>query len=93
MSPEQGTGKILDGRSDLYSLGVIFYEMLTGKRLYNAENAVALVYKHLHDNIPILPTHLSAYQDLLDRAVAKSPSDRFATASRLLEYLDERFGS
>jgi eukaryotic-like serine/threonine-protein kinase len=91
MSPEQGTGKILDGRSDLYSLGVIFYEMLTGKRLYNAENAVALVYKHLHDNIPILPRNLSEYQQLLDRAVAKSPNDRFMTASHLLSYIDEHF--
>ena len=92
MSPEQGTGKILDGRSDLYSLGVIFYEMLTGKRLYNADNAVALVYKHLHDTIPILARHLSDYQELLDRAVAKAPGDRFATAASLLAYLDQWFG-
>lgn len=92
MSPEQGTGKVLDGRSDLYSLGVILFEMLTGKRLYNAENAVALVYKHLHDTIPILPRHLSDYQELLERAVAKAPGDRFATASSLLSFLEQRFG-
>jgi eukaryotic-like serine/threonine-protein kinase len=92
MSPEQGTGKILDGRSDLYSLGVIFYEMLTGKRLFNAENAVALVYKHMHDRIPILPRHLADYQELLERILAKSPADRFATASGLLSFLEQRFG-
>ena len=88
MSPEQGTGKILDPRSDLYSLGVIFYEMLTGRRMYNAENAVALVYKHLNDPIPVLPKDLGNFQTLLDRTVAKSPEDRFRTASALLAYLE-----
>lgn len=91
MSPEQGTGKILDARSDLYSAGVIFYEMLTGKRLYNAENAVALVYKHLHDDIPSLAPHLSGYQSLLERIVAKNPEHRFASATSLLGHLDANF--
>ena len=91
MSPEQGTGKILDARSDLYSAGVIFYEMLTGKRLYNAENAVALVYKHLHDDIPLLPKHLADYQSFLERIVAKSPEHRFSSATNLLAYLETNF--
>jgi eukaryotic-like serine/threonine-protein kinase len=93
MSPEQGTGAKLDGRSDIYSAGVIFYEMLTGRRLYNADNAVALVYKHLHDDIPLLPAALSLYQDLLDRAVAKAADERFVNASSLLKFLADEYGA
>jgi serine/threonine protein kinase len=91
MSPEQGTGSKLDARSDLYSAGVIFYEMLTGKKLFSADNAVALVYKHLHDEIPVLPARLAPHQALLDRIVAKKPEDRFPSATSLLRFLSRRY--
>lgn len=91
MSPEQGLGKALDARSDLYSVGVIFYEMLLGKRLYTADNAVSLVYKHIHDDIPVLPAKFSPYQHLLDRLVAKRPADRFESAGALLKHLRDAF--
>jgi eukaryotic-like serine/threonine-protein kinase len=93
MSPEQGTGSRLDGRSDLYSAGVILYEMLTGKKLFSADNAVALVYKHLHDEIPLLTAPLSRFQDLLDRIVAKKPEDRFQSAASLSNYLSQHFSA
>ncbi len=93
MSPEQGAGRDLDHRSDLYSTGIILYEMLTGERPFNAESAVALVYKHMHDEAPRLPGKLRNYQELVDRLLAKKPEDRFADAHELLVYLGEHFSS
>jgi eukaryotic-like serine/threonine-protein kinase len=91
MSPEQGLGKSLDARSDMYSMGIIFYEMLMSKRMYTADNAVSLVYKHIHDAIPLLPPKYARYQELLERLVAKRPSDRFADAQALLEHLRAQY--
>jgi eukaryotic-like serine/threonine-protein kinase len=91
MSPEQGTGKAVDGRSDIYSAGVILYEMLTGKRLFAADNAVSLVYKHIHDEIPHLPAALALYTPLLSRLVAKNPEHRFQDGLSLAQYLRDQF--
>lgn len=91
MSPEQGAGRPLDLRSDIYSTGIIMYEMLTGDRPFNAESAVALVYKHMHDEVPRLPGKLRGYQELIDRLLAKKPEQRFANARELLAYLGEHF--
>jgi hypothetical protein len=83
MSPEQCLGKPADHRSDLYSLGVIFYEMLSGQKLYDAEGPAGLVYQHVHGPIPRLPARLAGYQGIVDRLLAKAPEDRFQSAREL----------
>jgi serine/threonine protein kinase len=83
MSPEQCLGKPADHRSDLYSLGVIFYEMLSGLKLYDAEGPAGLVYQHVHGPIPRLPGRLAGYQGIVDRLLAKAPAERFQSAREL----------
>jgi serine/threonine protein kinase len=80
MSPEQGHAEALDERSDLYSLGVILFEMLTGEKPYHADNPMAIVYKHRNEPMPRLPEPFAAVQPLLERLLAKAPAGRFASA-------------
>ncbi len=87
LSPEQAKGEALDGRSDLYSSGVMLFEMLAKRRPFTATTPIALVNKHINDPIPRLPAGLERYQELIDILMAKSPSARFASAKQLQEYL------
>ncbi len=90
MSPEQAQGaSTIDYRTDLYSLGVTFYEMLTGSVPYQADSAVAVALKHIKDPVPQLPVHLSRYQAIIDRLMAKKPEKRFQSAHELIEALDK----
>lgn len=85
MSPEQAEGSTLDGRSDLYSLAVVCYEMLTKSVPYEADSAVSTAVKHLTEKIPRLPRNLAAYQPFLDKGMAKKPEERFQSGREMYE--------
>jgi serine/threonine protein kinase/tetratricopeptide (TPR) repeat protein len=89
MSPEQAKGKSVDHRSDLYSLGVVFYQLLTGRVPYDGESAVAIGIKHITEPLPKLPGSLSQLQPLLNGLLAKSPDDRYQRGGEFLQDLDE----
>ncbi len=88
MSPEQAQGEELDARTDLYSLGVILYEMLAGKKPYLGASAIDVLQQHVMAPVPELPVHHLSYQPLLDRLMAKSRDNRIASCDELLKSLE-----
>jgi FixJ family two-component response regulator len=88
MSPEQGHAEPTDERSDLYSLGCIFYEMLTGARPFTASSPMGVIYRHAHSPRPRLSLALTHFQPVLDRLLAVDRFERFQSAGELLAALD-----
>jgi serine/threonine-protein kinase PpkA len=83
MPPEQARGHNVDGRADVYSLGVLGWEMLTGRLPYNAGDALSMALQHAQEPIPRLPPELRHWQKFFDRALAKTPEARFASAKEM----------
>ncbi len=88
ISPEQGRGQAVDARSDLYSIGVLMYQMLSGNLPFEADSPTAMIFQHvyeqpkpLHDSAPQVPDALCA---IVHRLLAKSPADRYQTAEEVL---------
>jgi serine/threonine-protein kinase PpkA len=88
MSPEQALGNEVDNRSDLYSLGVLFWQMLTGALPYSAQDPFALALKHASSPIPELPGPLVRFQPVIERLMAKKPENRFTSADDLVRFID-----
>ncbi len=88
LSPEQAEGKDLDGRSDIYSLGVILFEMLAGHKPYLGESQIEVIFGHLNQPIPSLPEEYSHYQPLVEKMMAKSADKRFSSAREMLEHMN-----
>ncbi len=91
MSPEQVQSKALDLRTDIYSAGVLLYQMLTGQHLFEGETAVEVALHHLNTAPPPLPDSLAQYQWLLDKLLEKDRDARFRNSDEVVGYLSRKF--
>lgn len=89
MSPEQTKGLKVDHRSDIYSLGVVLYQLLAGRLPFEADSAVAVGIKHLTAPIPLLPGGLEVFQPIVNHCLSKEPQHRYQKAAELIEALDK----
>jgi len=84
MSPEQALGEQLDARSDFYSLGIMFYEMLTGRKPYTGATAMEVLQQHVNSPLPPLPHSFARYETFLHRLGAKNRNERFGNADEII---------
>lgn len=87
MSPEQARGGEVDPRSDIYALGVVCYEALTGHTPFSGEDSFAVAYAHVYEPVPPLPARLARWQPLIDRCMAKDPKDRLQDCQAFIHAL------
>ncbi|TDR14651.1 bifunctional serine/threonine-protein kinase/formylglycine-generating enzyme family protein [Marinicella litoralis] len=83
MSPEQAQSKHVDARSDIYGLGAILYEILTGDPVFDEDSDLSLMLAHVNNEVPQLPEHLSQWQAVIDKCLAKSPNHRYQNMAAL----------
>ncbi|HEX2685678.1 MAG TPA: protein kinase [Kofleriaceae bacterium] len=92
MSPEQGRGMPLDARSDLYALGILAFEMLTGNVPFNDENPMTVIQMHLHAAIPPLPQSIPySVQQIVRRALEKDPNRRYQSSGEMMQHCQQVF--
>jgi serine/threonine-protein kinase PpkA len=87
LSPEQALGKPVDARCDIYSLGVLAFELLTGRKPYHASSAQELLHMHVHAPVPMLPPQLAHLQHVMESMMAKDREQRYPSARHLLDDL------
>ena len=89
MSPEQARGRPIDGRADLYSLGIVLYELLVGRVPFHADDSLAVGIMHITQPIPVLPEHLAPIQPILNRLLAKQPDERYQSGQQLADAIEQ----
>ena len=89
MSPEQARGRPIDGRADLYSLGILLYELLVGRVPFHADDSLAVGIMHITQPIPVLPEHLAPIQVILNRLLAKQPDERYQNGQQLADAIEQ----